>query len=249
MPMPAPAGARASFSSRRAPSSECRAPAAARRARRARSDVPARPQGRTGARSWRRRPPSADSRGAGRCTGADRRRTGRTRSDAAVPTAPGVEALGIERFGVGPERRVPVRHVRRDEHRRARRNPIAADLVVVHRVAGEAPDRRVKPQRLVDDRLRYGSFGRSSAVGGRSPIALAISARSLAQHVRMAGELVQRPRQPARRSFRVRRGRSSSPRRALPAGSTDSRSSRPLASQQHRDQIARLAPAFGHAPG
>ncbi|MDR9107652.1 hypothetical protein FEP41_05399 [Burkholderia multivorans] len=111
------------------------------------------------------------------------------------------ETLGIERIGMAPQRRMPMRDVRRQEHRRAGRHVIAADFVVVDEVAREAPDRRIDAQHLVDGLQQI-----------RQPLEIVRRRRAAAehrvefvaqasQHVRMLRERVQPPRHPTARRF------------------------------------------------
>src|SRR5690606_33495636 len=62
------------------------------------------------------------------------------------------EALRVEAFGVVPERGMPMRDVRAQDDRGPRWYPVAADLVVLDRRAGDLPGRRIEPWRRVDAR-------------------------------------------------------------------------------------------------
>ena len=64
------------------------------------------------------------------------------------------EAVGVEGFRVLPEVGMPVREVGAEQDGRPGRNAIAADLIVVDGVARDDPDRRIQPQRLLQDHRR-----------------------------------------------------------------------------------------------
>ncbi|KOS99005.1 cytochrome P450 family domain protein [Burkholderia mallei] len=105
------------------------------------------------------------------------------------------EVLRVERVRIAPERRMAMRDVRRHEDRRTRRNPVAADLVVLDEIAREAPDRRIDAQHLVDD-LRQIRQLFEVLHGGRTAAEARVElVAQLAQHGRMLRERVQRPRE------------------------------------------------------